>query len=118
MAGYDLSGITGNESYMDYLNMQSYENPFAGYNPGADQANAVAGSQYYNGQIANAQSKLDGMAAESAAYPTFSNPYGIGSQQPFGSASSSTDKSASTANPAAANRGFNPWSLVGESNAR
>jgi hypothetical protein len=117
---YDPSAITGSENYADYLDMSSgMSNPFASYNPAQTAANAMQGSQYFGGTIAQSQGKLDAMAAENAAYPTFANPYGVGSQTPFGSpAQTSTDKSATTANPAAANRGFNPWSMIGESNAR
>lgn len=102
----------------EMLGAQNYQNPFSGIDVDASTAQAQQGSQAYGSSIAQDQTSLAGMQNQSNSYPTFANAYGVGSQQPFGTPASSTDKSALTANPSAANRGFNPWSLVGEANAR
>lgn len=80
-----------------------------------------------SGQAPNSQGGLG-----AGAYPTFSNPYGIGSQNPFGAQGGPTDqaipgalagtnymeKPISEDKPQTASIGFNPWSMSGEATAR
>jgi hypothetical protein len=108
---------------MPLLDMNSgSQNPFASYNVGQDTMSAQQMAQNYQGGIDANQAKYDKTAAEGAAYPTFANSYGIGTQNPFGSAattgSSSSDASKKDDPSTDANRGFNPWSMVGEANVR
>lgn len=58
--------------------------------------------------------------AQQNAYPTLPNDYNLGSQiQQQADASTSSNKGSVTVPPGQeSSRGFNPWSLIGESNAR
>lgn len=55
-------------------------------------------------------------AQQQIDYPAYPNQYGLGSQIQPGSAESTQEKQ--TPAPDDSSHGFNPWSLVGESNAR
>ena len=62
-------------------------------------------------------------AAPQEPYPTFTNDYGMGSQNAFSTGSALVQNAYAgnvTSNEAqdTGSRGFNPWSLVGESNVR
>lgn len=101
---------SANDAPMDMLAMPEFQDP--GFNLG-NPADYQRQAQNFSMAASQGQGQIDALSQ----YPTFANPFGIGSQQPFGQPVA-PDKSATTANPSAANRGFNPWSLVGEANAR
>lgn len=94
---------------------------------------ANAQMQQVSSQMGGLQSQYSGMGGTSApgAYPTYQNSFGLGSGAPMGQAAppaAATPGAASnpsymaepltTAQPDASSRGFNPWSLAGESNSR
>lgn len=102
-------------------------NPWA-INAQADQSAATEGIQGGLQNISDLQSQA---APLMGAYPTFPNTYGIGSQSAFGGAqppaqspqqslqiNTGAQPPQSPTPPDTGSRGFNPWSLQGESNAR
>lgn len=110
------------------------------YNVGADTTATTNQAQTMQTQINANQNAFNANAADSAAsaaYPSFANSYGIGSQNPFGTpttdpaaaavapvnqqgtgGAASPATSSSDGDPTNVNRGFNPWSMVGEANVR
>lgn len=110
---------------------QSYgTNPYAAM-LGSDSAAATSGINQANQQMNNMgmQSQAFGGASQSSAYPSYPNSYGLGSQNPMSGyqpaaptqaapmlGSTAPAPTTSTVDPSS--RGFNPWSLQGESNAR
>lgn len=100
-------------------------------NPAANPWNQTLANDSAQGQqaIANSQQttalanqQLSSMG-DASAYPAMTNAYGLGSSQSSaipGSASNPAFGAAplTIAVPDTASRGFNPWSLTGESNAR
>ncbi len=96
------------------------KNPYlAGFDSATD--SALSG-------IPQVQKNIEGMQGQmNSQYPTYPNPYGIGSGSSQGdtgavpgtaSNPNYLTKPVSVTVPDSASRGFNPWSLTGESNAR
>lgn len=102
------------------------QNPYASTNPNAQAPINTAPQQNYN----YSTGQYDPSSASS--YPTYPNDAGVGSQAPFSGSTQTptTPMAGSSSNPGylaqsinvqvpdTSSRGFNPWSLTGESNAR
>ena len=108
----------GQNGYMPMLEQRNWVNPWSGLAE-SDQAVAAAGVKEGAANLQNIQAQID---AES--YPSFSNKYGAGSQEPFPAQQGDSQGlglsfgSAKAAPNLTTSPGFNPWSIQGEANAR
>lgn len=89
----------------------------------ADSAAGNALNNSGNMVMQQEQSLLSGYAGNGSSYPATTNDYGLGSTQSqpvAGSASNPTygGQPITLTVPDTSSRGFNPWSLSGEANAR
>ncbi len=89
---------------------------------GQDQQAQMQGTQAANQNISQMQGQMASYAGDANAYPAMANSYGIG-QQPQavpGQASNPSFQAQPLTQtmPDSGSRGFNPWSLAGESNSR
>lgn len=106
---------------MDQLPIPSQSNPYSGLASQAmdsyNQANSSLGQipglqQNIANQTQQAGQFSAQMSPQQQGYPSFSNPYGLGSQNPL-----SQDKAQQNPNDSG-NRGYTPYSLIGEANYR
>lgn len=101
-------GYTGSGAPPDLSNLT---NPYAAQQA-ADSASMLQGAQ-------ESAQRMNSLQGQVNAYPAYGNDYGLGSAIP-GSASNPDYGTApvTITMPDASSRGFNPWSLQGESIAR
>lgn len=64
------------------------------------------------------QASQEASAAVKTSYPALPNDYGLGDTTSSTGAATSQSKNLTQAPGMASSHGFNPWSLMGESNAR
>ncbi len=117
--GMDLQFGPNGGYYVPKMNTQT--NPWSA-TMGQDQMSQMQGTNQANQNINNLKGQMGNYAGDANAYPTMSNAYGIG-QQPSAvpgqaAAPSFQAQPLTTTMPDSGSRGFNPWSLAGESNAR
>lgn len=92
---------------------------------GGDTQAQMQGTQQANQNIGALQGQMGNYGGDASAYPAMQNSYGLGNmgQQPSAIPGSASNPSYQTqpiniTMPDSGSRGFNPWSLQGESNAR
>ncbi len=117
--GYDLQFGPNGGYYVPKMNTSS--NPWSSMGA-QDQMAQTQGTQQANQNVNNLQGQMANYAGNANAYPTMSNSYGIG-EQPSAVPGQAAGPSFQTqplnvTMPDSGSRGFNPWSLSGESNAR
>jgi hypothetical protein len=114
----------GQNGYLPALPTPVNSNPWSG--AAATDAAQIPGQVQSGMQgLAGMQGQMQQYGQMSGAYPTYPNQGGFGSQDAFGSSQGGSQaiaagpaQESAPAAPMAADRGFNPWSLTGEANAR
>lgn len=98
------------------------DNPW-GSQLGADTNRGMGIAQNANQNIGTLQGQLQQLQGNPSNYPAMPNGFGLGLQQPsipqnYASSPGFMSQPLNTTMPDSGSRGFNPWSLQGESNAR
>ncbi len=83
-----------------------------------DSNTAYTGIQQGQQNIQNLQGQQQSMQNMDGGYPAMANSYGLGSQPALQSAMTTSTNAPKTNDISTASQGFNPWSMIGESNAR
>lgn len=99
--------------------------PYNPYSAAVSDASAQLGSTVAAAQTQTQQAQqaqADGTQAmnqygAATGYPSYPNQAGLGTQVPF-APQPPTSPTTTSGDPGATSRGFNPWSLTGEANAR
>lgn len=86
-----------------------------------DQAAGAMLDPYRQQTLSQVQGQMSNYAGDASQYPAMANAYGLGQSQPIPGAASNPgylSQPITVTVPDTASRGFNPWSLTGEANAR
>lgn len=119
--GSSPAGYTDPSYQVPLLDTPNYgDNPWAGGYQNATEA-GYTNTEQANQNIGALQGQMGVYGGDGSKYPAMQNSYGLGDTGPTPGTASNPNyltQPMSVTMPDSSSRGFNPWSLQGESNAR